>query len=812
MLLLELSVDGMKWLAAAIIFLASFGGGLLPYLLKRRSQMRAAEKERRIKDNKERSSNNRKATLTDKHDGDGASSYQPPVHSVVVQAGSLQSGPAAAAGADDDDVDALGMASPLAPAPSDAPADALRVSESFRARHPDAKKPPRRRGSAAAAHAPQLNGHGKALELSSTHGHGHSHSKSKRKHCCHMNVDRFLSLGNMMGAGIFLGGGLLHLLPEAAEELHEVQHKWTDGPLHEYPLAFLLCALGFFVILIVEEVVIAITTKNKQKKEKKILAEKEKIREEKEAAAAKKRAEAKQARLAAAAASSSSTPARIPKPVPLDLGTPRGSFSGVDSECGTPLFDRSSSPFGDPLKRDLEHNLVQGLTTRIMLLPAMPFRKPRRRRTQRRARAAEAEMGTSVSAVGDHSLSVQSSQAATAPMAIRSSRGQQSEEEEESCDSDESAGPIQQFLDAAYNSPSPFPSLTAADPLITRRLQSRMRHAHRSRRGSYPADDSDSNMMYAAAASAAAAARGGADSPVSDLGSPLVTPNAAGSAFDYTNAGTPTSGTYLASSRALAAGNGALGREADVRSAPPVAAPAPPAAAFAVAKPSTPASVVALRQPLLVKPETLASDAEAEHSHPEHDHDHEKEKDASHDGHGHVAHGHGHGGDSHGHSHMDISQGTSYIVAYLLVLALSFHNIFEGIALGTQQDYPSTVSIFIAILAHSPLAGFALGVSLVKARATPLMLLSCLFIFSFMTMAGAALGLGLSYALEGDTLTVVSACFQSFSAGTFLFVALEEIIPKEMAMPKDKALKLFLCLLGLLFMAAVKLFEGDEDH
>jgi zinc transporter ZupT len=89
------------------------------------------------------------------------------------------------------------------------------------------------------------------------------------------------------------------------------------------------------------------------------------------------------------------------------------------------------------------------------------------------------------------------------------------------------------------------------------------------------------------------------------------------------------------------------------------------------------------------------------------------------------------------------------------------------------------------------------------------MLLSCLFIFSFMTLAGAALGLGLSYVLEGDTLSVVSACFQSFSAGTFLFVALEEIIPKELAMPKDKAIKLVLCVLGLLMMAAIKLFDSD---
>ena len=39
------------------------------------------------------------------------------------------------------------------------------------------------------------------------------------------------------------------------------------------------------------------------------------------------------------------------------------------------------------------------------------------------------------------------------------------------------------------------------------------------------------------------------------------------------------------------------------------------------------------------------------------------------------------------------------------------------VALGTQEDLSPAVGIFIAVAAHTPLAGFALGVSLVKAKA-----------------------------------------------------------------------------------------------
>lgn len=58
---------------------------------------------------------------------------------------------------------------------------------------------------------------------------------------------RFLSLGNALAGGIFLGGGFLHLLPEAAEAL--------KGAV-EYPLAPLLAATGVCLLLLIERVVL----------------------------------------------------------------------------------------------------------------------------------------------------------------------------------------------------------------------------------------------------------------------------------------------------------------------------------------------------------------------------------------------------------------------------------------------------------------------------------------------------------------------------------------------------------------------------
>ena len=56
---------------------------------------------------------------------------------------------------------------------------------------------------------------------------------------------RFLSLGNALAGGIFLGAGFIHLLPEAGKAL--------EGVI-AYPLAPLLTAVGVCVMLLIDRV------------------------------------------------------------------------------------------------------------------------------------------------------------------------------------------------------------------------------------------------------------------------------------------------------------------------------------------------------------------------------------------------------------------------------------------------------------------------------------------------------------------------------------------------------------------------------
>lgn len=59
---------------------------------------------------------------------------------------------------------------------------------------------------------------------------------------------RLLGWGNAFAAGVFLGAGLIHLLPDAAA-------TWDGLGVH-YPMAFLLAAVAFALMLLVEHVLL----------------------------------------------------------------------------------------------------------------------------------------------------------------------------------------------------------------------------------------------------------------------------------------------------------------------------------------------------------------------------------------------------------------------------------------------------------------------------------------------------------------------------------------------------------------------------
>jgi len=147
--------------------------------------------------------------------------------------------------------------------------------------------------------------------------------------------------------------------------------------------------------------------------------------------------------------------------------------------------------------------------------------------------------------------------------------------------------------------------------------------------------------------------------------------------------------------------------------------------------------------------------------------------------------------------------------ALVIVFALSFHGILEGLALGTQLTTRTYFLTYVAIAAHLPLGSFALGVAMVKARAIDHRLkIRLVGLFVGMCPTGVLVGALLS-AYSGANTDVLNGVCSAVAGGTFLYIGAEEILPKEMGHNAgDKPIKLLCLLLGFALMAGIKAMPG----
>lgn len=137
-----------------------------------------------------------------------------------------------------------------------------------------------------------------------------------------------------------------------------------------------------------------------------------------------------------------------------------------------------------------------------------------------------------------------------------------------------------------------------------------------------------------------------------------------------------------------------------------------------------------------------------------------------------------------------------------LGLALSLHSVLEGLALGAQQTIEATKDVLIAIAAHKGLAAYALGASLVDSKTTSSRFWKVIIGFSIASPVGIFLGFAFSEITNG----VGAASMSALASGTFLYVAMMEIIPIELENSEHILSKLAVMFLGFGAMSCLALW------
>lgn len=144
--------------------------------------------------------------------------------------------------------------------------------------------------------------------------------------------------------------------------------------------------------------------------------------------------------------------------------------------------------------------------------------------------------------------------------------------------------------------------------------------------------------------------------------------------------------------------------------------------------------------------------------------------------------GHGHG---HGHMHDEDGHVSSHVrhvvVSQILELGIVSHSVIIGLSLGVSQS-PCTIRPLIAALSfHQFFEGFALGgcISQAKFKTLSAALMACFFAIT--TPMGIAVGIAISsvYNANSPKALVVEGILDSTSAGILIYMALVDLIAAD---------------------------------
>ncbi|XP_060519411.1 zinc transporter ZIP1-like [Cylas formicarius] len=133
----------------------------------------------------------------------------------------------------------------------------------------------------------------------------------------------------------------------------------------------------------------------------------------------------------------------------------------------------------------------------------------------------------------------------------------------------------------------------------------------------------------------------------------------------------------------------------------------------------------------------------------------------------------------HSHLFVDNSRSTLAVIqGMLVVLALSIHELFEGLSVGLESSAANVWYMFGAVSAHKLVIAFCIGVELVTSGLRTPLVVVYVFIFAVVSPLGIGAGILLSDS-EMTSADTVSAILQGLASGTLLYVVFFEILQDD---------------------------------
>ncbi|KAK9939804.1 hypothetical protein M0R45_016490 [Rubus argutus] len=167
------------------------------------------------------------------------------------------------------------------------------------------------------------------------------------------------------------------------------------------------------------------------------------------------------------------------------------------------------------------------------------------------------------------------------------------------------------------------------------------------------------------------------------------------------------------------------------------------------------------------------------------------------------------------HSHFaSVTNVSSVGDSVLLIVALCFHSVFEGIAIGVAETKADAWKALWTISLHKVFAAIAMGIALLRMMPNR-PFLSCAayaFAFAISSPIGVAIGIIIDATSQGAVADWIFAISMGLACGVFIYVAVNHLLAKgyrpDRAVSLDKPHYKFLAvLLGVAVIAVVMIWD-----
>uniref|UniRef100_A0A915NXM3 Uncharacterized protein n=1 Tax=Meloidogyne floridensis TaxID=298350 RepID=A0A915NXM3_9BILA len=153
----------------------------------------------------------------------------------------------------------------------------------------------------------------------------------------------------------------------------------------------------------------------------------------------------------------------------------------------------------------------------------------------------------------------------------------------------------------------------------------------------------------------------------------------------------------------------------------------------------------------------------------------------------------------------------SLLKSITFAVAMSFHSILEGFALGVQNNQKGIMTLFISLIIHKGIEAFSVGLQITRSNAKRMIIVVLTIgIYAMMTPFGSMVGVLLTVKSEHERDGIVIV-LESFAGGTFIYVTFFEVLSQERANEFSNLVQLCAIVFGFLVVSVLQVNESIAE-